>query len=158
MSRPNIVKEIKMQGNLISGFGAFLGLGAVTIIGVNVPVLPTLMICGAMTPYIIDVLSLKWLIEEPKAMNHELWFLDKPFKKRVSKWISNYIDNSENLTEKKYKVGCLSLWMRHEGIELEKFVNKGIFRDLSTELWNQKEIKNNFPLQYLFGDAQKGIE
>lgn len=157
MTKPSIEKEIKKQGNLVLGFSAFLGLGATTLTVMNMPVINALMLCGSMTPFLIDIVSLKLLIEKPQTIHHNIWFLDRPFKKRVTKWIQDYIDNSDNLTEKKYKVGMLSLWMRHEGITVEKVMNPGIFKELSEELFNKNEIEKQFPLQYLFGEHKNAI-
>jgi hypothetical protein len=158
MEKPNIEKEIKKHGNLISGVSAFLGLGSAAISAVNASPLATLMLCGAMIPFIIDAVTLKVLIEKPKTVHHDIWFIQKPFKKNVSKWIKSYIDNSESLTEKKYKVGCLSLWMKHEGIDVDKVMNTGIFKELSEELANKKEVEKYFPLHYLFGDYKSTIK
>jgi len=158
MTKPNIQKEIKKQGNLISGFGAFLSLGAATVTFMNMPVINTVMLCGAMTPFLIDIVSLKLLIEKPQTVHHSISFLDRPFKKRVTKWIKDYIADSDNLTEKKYKVGMLSLWMRHEEIAVEKVMNPGVFKGLSEELFNNKEITKEFPLQYLFGEHKNVIK
>jgi hypothetical protein len=158
MEKPNIEKEIKKQGNIIAGVGAFLGLGATAISAATASPLTTLMLCGAMTPFFIDIITLKFLIEKPKILHHDIWFLDKPFKKNINKWISKYLDNSQNLTEKKYKVGCLSLWMRHEGINVNKIMNTGIFKKLSEELVIKEEVEKYIPLQYLFGEQRDSIK
>jgi hypothetical protein len=158
MEQPNIEKQIKKNGNLLSGFGAFLLLGAVTTSTLNASLAPTLMLCGGLIPFAIDVFSLKLLIEMPEKVIHDLSLLGKPFRKRVSKWVKNYIDDSESLTEKKYKVGCLSLWMRHKRMEVENFMDISILSDLSQELSNKKEMQQSFSLSYLFGDSRKGLK
>ena len=163
MEQPIIAKKIKRQGNLIAGCGAFIGLGVAGISAVTLAPVATLMLCGSMIPLALDVIGLKLLIEkpDPKSIIQNTWMLDIPFRKSIDKWIVNYINDSENLTEKKYKVGCLSIWMNTQGLTLDKVSANKTYKflsELSNELFDSKETQKEIPLAYFFGESQGAIK
>jgi hypothetical protein len=149
MKKPGIEKEFKKNGNLISGCGAFLGVGIGAVAATTMSPLFMVMTVGAMTPLLTDVIGIKLLVSK-KGFVHKTSFLYKPFKKMMKKWIDNYIENSDSLTEKKYKVACLSLWVQHKELDLNQIGDLSMFRALSEELDAKNERKAIFPLFHMF--------
>jgi hypothetical protein len=58
------------------------------------------------------------------------------------KWTKSYLDKSQNLTEKKYKLIFLKLWTEHKNIPLEKLFDKSQILHLSDELIEKKETSH----------------
>jgi hypothetical protein len=149
MKRPEIEQNIVNKGNKLATVTAFLGIGvgsfAVNKLGWGG--LPALI---AVLPVALDTFGLKKLIGDGNGFKGGMAFAEPLFKRSMKKWITNYIDDSENLTEKKYKAICLKLWMSHKRVNSEILVgySNEVFDNLSRELFHKKETKHH--LEILF--------
>lgn len=80
--------------------------------------------------------------------NHPLSILNAwstPFYKKVfKKWFDNYIDSSENLTEKKYKIIFIKLWLDEKYLSLYNlYDDKQKIEKLNEEMKKSKETSFN---------------
>jgi len=136
--KPQIELEIEKQKKDILKYSSFLILGLegiTTVITKEIsPLIPLLA-----APVIVDILAIKNILNEKKRNKISLMFYKPFFKKNLIKWTQNYLNDSENLTEKKYKLIFLNLWANHKEIPLDIIFDKKIISDLSNELIQKKE-------------------
>jgi hypothetical protein len=149
MKIPQIEKQIKKRGHLIVACTSFLGLGMTAISAVTATPLVTTMLINIVSPLILDFIAIETMLNKGKLpMNTNL--LTDHFKTNIKKLINDYIENSENITEKKYKVACLALWTKYKEIDFNKIASQHMFLELSGEINKENMTNSIFPLYGLF--------
>ncbi len=149
MTKPQIELQIEKNKKEIIKYSSFLILGmeaTTALITKNI----SLLIPVLALPMVVDSLAINNLLDEKKRKKIGLFFYKPLFKKNLNKWTKNYLDNSESLTEKKYKLIFLNLWAKHKEIPFENVFDKKEISDLSRELIDSGET--SLSMQRMFYD------
>lgn len=136
--KPRIELQIERHQKEILKYSSFIALGfgaAVSIINKEMAILAPIL---AM-PFAVDAIATKKFLNERKKNKTQLFAYKPFFKKSLSKWMKEYLNDSENLTEKKYKLIFLNLWAKHKQIPIDMIFNKDVISELSDELIKKGE-------------------
>jgi hypothetical protein len=156
MKLPKIEEEINKKGSRINSALGFLALGASAVVAsYGLPGLASLVVA---MPLAFDAYTMKNLLNEQKGSKTNLLFYEPIFKNGMKKWVRNYLEDSEDISEKKYKVVLLSLWMRHKKLSMESLFDFDYeaFDEVSDELSQKKLTK--FPLVFLLSPQESHIQ
>lgn len=144
MKLPKIEERILKKRNNVAFTSAFLGLGAGSLIATNgLSSIPLLMVS---IPLAIDVFTLNNLGNAYRKFKTNLSFYDPFFKMGMARWIKNYLKNSDDLIEQKYKAVFIHSWVKHADLSIDNLVYPGFkaFDELFDDLRAKK--KSNYLL------------
>jgi hypothetical protein len=156
MDKPEIESFFTKQKTTIRNNIAFLGVGAGALLFNQYVNWVTPIVIGAIVPMIIDLKETKNLVDNKPYPNGSrfTFFLNKS----LGKWLNKYINGSDNLIEKKYKVLFLHLWAEHKETSIDDIVysNPDLFKELSHSLIKEGLTKYN--LFEMLIDSSKSVD
>lgn len=135
-----VEKQINKINNKEIAFGSFALIGATGLLA-GIPALSTLII--PTLPFLISGLITKHKLNNNKSYALNNSYIGYFYKRAFKKWVNNYFDSTNDLTEKKYKFICLTAWFSHKRIDandlLDSLDNK--MEEVALELLKKKETK-----------------
>jgi hypothetical protein len=149
MNKPKIEKQIAKQGKDLIKYSSFITLGVSSLSAImNLEpaiVIPFLTVTISTGAFLIgtDAWAIKGFLNDRKKFKSELLVYKPIFKEKFNAWLANYLNESQNLTEKKYKLIFLSLWAKHKEIPLENLFDKSQILRISDELINKGETSHS---------------
>ncbi len=138
---PEVEKKLKKQRNGLIKLTAFLGIG-LTVASIQklgfsgVSLVSPLFILG------VETYQFHKMIGNNKEWKRNAGLFTKFFMKRgFNKWMKNYFNDSEDMTEQKYKAIFLGLWLRQRNLKYETLVeyDNKVVHELSNKLVTNKE-------------------
>lgn len=150
MNLPKIEQQINKKSNRVKSVFAFMGLGSAALAasygwagfaGI-----------GFMIPVAFDTYTMNNLLKEKQGFKTNLLFYELIFKKSMKNWIEKYVNEPEDILEKKYRVIFLNLWLSHKRLKLDNISDRFFehFEDISSDLI--KKGLSKYPLELLFNE------
>jgi hypothetical protein len=90
------------------------------------------------------------LLKDKAGFKTSLLFYEPIFKSSMKKWIIKYVNEPDNLFEKKYRIIFMKLWLSHKRLDLDNISDQFFehFENVSSEL--VKKGLSKYPLDMLF--------
>jgi hypothetical protein len=121
MKKPKIEEQILKQRNLIGATATFLSLGGAALIATQgLSILPLLT---ASVPLVIDIFTLNELAKKDTNFKTMFHICDPTFKTRMGSWFKKYINQTDDLIEKKYRAIFLQAWVNQKQIPMKELVS-----------------------------------
>jgi hypothetical protein len=148
MKLPKIEKQINKKSNRVKSVLAFMGLGSAAL--ATSYGWQAFAGIGFIIPVAMDAYTMNKLLNEKKGFKTNLLFYEPIFKRSMKKWIQKYVNEPDNIIEKKYRVLFMKLWLSHKRLDLDNISDQFFehFEDISSELTKKGLCK--YPLDMLF--------
>lgn len=92
--------------------GSFLAMGLTAFLTTSIPAGISLLPVTFSIPFTIMSLATHFHLKQNSSLALNCSFFQHSYKKKFQNWFADYINNSDNNTEIKYKVIFTSMWMR----------------------------------------------
>jgi hypothetical protein len=148
MKLPRIEQQINKKGNRVKSIVAFLGLGSGAMAAAHG--LPGLAGLGVIIPMAFDAYTMHKLLNGKRGFKTRLALYEPIFKTSMKKWIKKYVNEPEDIIEKKYRVIFLNAWLNSKFLKLDDVsaIYSEPFKELSNEL--KKRGLTKYHLDMLF--------
>ncbi len=157
MQIPKIEKEIIKKKNRVNSALAFIGAGVGAMVATHG--LSGLGFASFAIPVAFDVYTMNNLLNGKREWKTKLALYEPLFHRGMRKWVNQYVNSSEDLLEKKYKLIFLKLWLNHKNLSLENLTGftHDIFDKLSEDLRKEKLCEYHIDLLFnsYSGDLEK---
>lgn len=111
---PQIEEKINKVNKKTIAISGFLSLGLIAAFA-GFPI-ANVFIAGL--PFLADGLKTRYKLNK-KSQFSLGGFFNSSYQTTFKNWFEDYLNNSDNLTEKKYKIICTNLWLNYKNIRLE---------------------------------------
>ena len=148
MKLPKIEEHINKKSNRVKSVVAFIGLGSGAMAATHG--LPGLAGLGFIIPMALDAYTMHNLLNGKRGFKTRLALYEPIFKTSMKKWIKKYVNEPENILEKKYRAIFLNAWLNSKFLKLDDVsdIYAEPFEDLSNEL--KKKGLTKYHLDMLF--------
>lgn len=138
---PKVEKKLKNQRNGLLKLTAFLGVG-LTVASIQKLGFAGLSLVSPLFILGVESYSFSKMIANNAEFKRNAGLFTKFWMKRgFNKWMKNYFNDSEDMTEQKYKAIFLGLWLRQRNLKYETLVeyDNKVIHELSNKLVTSKE-------------------
>lgn len=147
----NLENKIKKFNNQEIAFSAFLGIALPIALTPVVGAL-ALMTSSIAIPFLINGLINRKVFKQGKTLNVFESFTSQQYRKIFRQWLIEYVNSSENITEKKYKLFFTKMWLDSKTLNFKDYISSTdpFITSLGEQIKNYDNSHYNIVYSFLY--------